>query len=79
MSVTLVYCGQTVGWIGMLLDTEVGIGPGDIVLDGDPAPPALEKGYSPPIFGPCLLIYWNLYIILRHPVAKWCIIEHKPF
>jgi len=32
--------------------TEVGLGPGDIVLDGDPAPP---KGAQPPIFGPCLL------------------------
>jgi len=31
----------------MPLGTEVGLGPGDIVLDGDPAPP--------PIFGPCLL------------------------
>jgi len=37
LSVTLVYCGQTVGWIKMPLGTEVGLGPGDIVLDGDPA------------------------------------------
>jgi len=29
----LVYCGQTVGWIKMPLGTEVGLGPGDIVLD----------------------------------------------
>jgi len=41
MSVTLVYCGQTVGWIKMKLGTEVG--PGYIVLDGDPAPPR-QKG-----------------------------------
>jgi len=33
---------------------EVGLGPGNIVLDGDPAPPP-QKGHSPPIFGPCLL------------------------
>ena len=39
LSVTLVYYGQTVGWIKMPLVTEVGLGPGDIVLDGDPAPP----------------------------------------
>jgi len=38
LSVMLVYCGQTVGWIKMKLDTEVGLGPGHIVLDGDPAP-----------------------------------------
>ena len=29
------YCGQMVGWIKMPLCTEVGLGPGDIVLDGD--------------------------------------------
>jgi len=28
--VTLVYCGQTVGWIKMPLGTEVGFGPGDM-------------------------------------------------
>ena len=45
--VTLLYCGQTVGWIKMPL------GQGDIVLDGDPAPP--ERGTAAPLFGPCLL------------------------
>ena len=30
---------------------EVDLGPGDFVLDGDPAPPH-PKGHSPPIFGP---------------------------
>jgi len=34
-----VYCGQTVGWIKMPLGTEIDLGPGDIVLDGDPAFP----------------------------------------
>jgi len=43
LSVTLVYCGQTAGWIRIPLGTEVGLGPGDIVLDGDPAPP-MERG-----------------------------------
>jgi len=38
LSVTLVYCGQTVGWIKMKLCMKVGLGPGHIVLDGDPAP-----------------------------------------
>jgi len=32
LSVTLVYCGQKVGWIKMTLGTEVGLGPGDIML-----------------------------------------------
>ena len=31
LSVTLVYCGQTVGWIKMKLDTEVGLDRGHIV------------------------------------------------
>jgi len=37
LSVTLVHCGQTVGWIKIPLGMEVGLGPGQIVLDGDPA------------------------------------------
>jgi len=37
LSVTLVYCGQTVGWVKMKLDTEIGLGSGNIVLDGYPA------------------------------------------
>jgi len=44
LSVTLVYCGQTVGRIKMPLGTSVGLGPDNIVLDGDPAPPH-EKGH----------------------------------
>ena len=37
----------------MSLGTDVGLGPGDIVLDGDPAPP--DKWAQPPVFGPSLL------------------------
>jgi len=74
---TLVYCGQTVGWImaplskrgtapnfqpisavakrldvlKIPLGTEVDLGPGDIVLDGDPAPPQ-KKGAHHPQFWP---------------------------
>ena len=49
-----VYCGQTAGWIKMPLGTEVGLGPGYIVLDGDPAALPARRGKAP-IFGPCLL------------------------
>jgi len=49
----LVCCGQTAGWIKMPLGTEVGLGPGHIVLDEDPALP--EKGHSSLIFSPYLL------------------------
>jgi len=37
----------------MPLITEVGLGQGDVALDGDPAPP--KKGHSTPQFYPCLL------------------------
>jgi len=33
VGLTLVYCGQMVGWIKMSLGTEVNLGPGHIVLD----------------------------------------------
>jgi len=58
-SVMLVYCGQRVGWIKMTLGTETGLRLGDIVLDGDSAPP--RKGAQHPILfcpyclGSCLL------------------------
>jgi len=50
-------------WIKMALGTKVGLGPGRIVLHGDPAPCCVtwrpsspfQKGHSLPIFGPCLL------------------------
>ena len=48
-----VYCGQTASWIKMLRGTEVGLGPDDNVLDGDPAP-LPKRGQRPPIFGPFL-------------------------
>ena len=49
-------CGQTAGWIMMPLDREIGLGPRDIVSDGDPALSS-ERGTAPPLFGPCL--FWQ--------------------
>jgi len=46
LSVTLVYYGQTVRWIKMKLGRQVGLGPGHIVLDGDPDP-SPKMGQSP--------------------------------
>ena len=43
-----VFGGQTAGWMKTALGTEVDLGPGHIVLDGDPAPP--RKGHSSPLF-----------------------------
>jgi len=55
-----VCCGQMAGWTKMPLGMEVGLSPGHIVLDGDPAPPS-QKGHSSPpsLFGPCLLWPWS--------------------
>jgi len=33
-----VYCGQTAAWFKMKRGMKLGLGPGHIVLDGDPAP-----------------------------------------
>jgi len=46
LSVTLVHYGQMVGWITMKLGTQVGLGPGHIVLDGNSAPPP-QRGTTP--------------------------------
>ena len=35
----IVATGQTAGWIKMVLGTEIGLNPGDFVLNGDPARP----------------------------------------
>jgi len=48
LSVVLVYCGQTAGWIKMPLGMEVGLGPSHIVLDGDPALPPKKRGTAAP-------------------------------
>jgi len=46
LSVTLVYCGQTVGWIKIKLGAEVALGHSHNMLDGDRARP-LKRGHSP--------------------------------
>jgi len=39
----------------MPLGTEIRLGPGDIVLDGEPSPPLKkEEAQQPPVFGPCI-------------------------
>jgi len=41
-----VYCGQMATWIEMVLGMEVGLSPGDFVLDASQPPP--QKGAEPP-------------------------------
>jgi len=51
-----VHCGQTAEWIKTALGTEVGLGPGHIVLDGDPVALS-KKGMSPlPNFQPIFIV-----------------------
>ena len=40
----------------MTLGTEVGLGPGDIVVDGNPAPLPTERGTAPPTFRPMCIV-----------------------
>jgi len=47
--------GQTAGWIKMPHGREVGLCPGNIVLDGDRAPSTKRGHNSLPLFSPCLL------------------------
>jgi len=66
----VVCCGQTAGWIKMPLCTEVGhIGPGDIVLDGDPAPSL--KGAHTPNFRPMSIVAKRLYESKSHLVREY--------
>jgi len=56
---TLVYCGQTAGWMKMPLGTEVGLGTGDIVLERDPAPLPRKGGRAQqPPFSAHVLWRW---------------------
>ena len=50
---THVYCSKTAGWIKIPLGTKVGLGPGDVVLDGVPAPPKMAH---PSCFRPMSIV-----------------------
>ena len=54
-----VYRGQTAGWIKMALGMEVGLSPGHIVPDGDPAPHPQKEG-TPPNFRPMSIVAKHL-------------------
>ena len=40
-------CGHMAAWIKMSLGIELGLGPGDFVLDGDPAPSPKAPNFRP--------------------------------
>jgi len=47
LSVTLVYCGRTVGQMKVKLGVQVDVGPGHIVSDENPASPSPKRGQNP--------------------------------
>jgi len=49
-----VYCGQTAGWIKIPFGMKLGLFPGHIVLDGNPAPPIRSTGA--PYFRPVSIV-----------------------
>ena len=63
-----VYCGQTAGWMKLVLGMEVGLSPGDFVLDGNPVP-FHKRGWSPlPNFRPISIVAKRLDVSRRHLV-----------
>ena len=71
-------CGQTVGWIKMPLGKDLGLGPGRIMLHGDPVgtqPPTTAA--APPHFRPMPIVAKRLLIsatdehLLRVQLSTW--------
>ena len=70
-----VYCGHMAAWIKMPLGTEVGLGPDNIVLDGDPAPLS-QKGQSPlPNFWPLSIVAKRLDESRWHLAWRWVLVQ----
>jgi len=63
------YCGQTAGCIKMPLGMEVGLSPGDFVLNGDPAP-CPNRGGAPPNFRPTSIVAKQLHGSRYHLVRR---------
>ena len=69
-----VYCGQTAGWIKVALGKEIDLGPGDLVLDGDPAP-LLKKRAEPPNFWPMFIVSKRLDGSRWHLACRWASVQ----
>jgi len=67
LSVTLVHCGQTVGWIKMKLGIQVGLGLDHTVLDGDPALPP-QRGSFPPFTAPANICCGQMAAWIKMPL-----------
>jgi len=68
LSVTMVCCGQTHGWIKMKFGTEVGLGPGHIVLEGTQL--LLPNRVTAPNFRPMSVVAKRLNGLRCH-LKRW--------
>jgi len=62
-------------WIKMQLGTEVGIGPDDIVLDGDPAPLPKKGAEPPPQFSVMSVVAKRLDGSRWHLAWRWALVQ----
>jgi len=63
------------GWIKMPLGLEVGLGPGEFVLDGDPAP-LPKMGRKPvPNFRPMSIVAKWLDVSRWHLAWRWALVQ----
>jgi len=56
LSAMFMHCGQTFGWIKLSLGTDIGLGPGHTVLDGNPAPHTERSTAAPVTFRPMSIV-----------------------
>ena len=68
-----VSCGQTAGWIKMPPATEISLGPGDIVLDGDPAPLERKGTQQPPTFRLKSIVAKRSHVSARAELLYACV------
>ena len=70
-----IYCGQMSGWIKMPLGMEVSLGPGDFVVDRDPAPPPKKGAEPPPKFWLMSIVAKRLDGSRRHLARRWAFVQ----
>ena len=72
-----VYCGQRAGWMKTPLGTDVDLGTGHIVLDGDTVRPR-ERGIAvPSLFGSCLLWSRSPFSATGSLLLSYCSYSHR--
>jgi len=66
-------CGEMAGWIKIPLGIEVRLGPGDFVLDGNPAPPPQKGGEAN--FRPMSIVAKRLDGSSWHLAWRWASVQ----